>query len=60
MRKMSLEEIAKVYGMTDYYDISTGKIFKLSQAIDAGDGNLVVPVAQHGRIIGYSQMKKQT
>lgn len=57
---MSLEEIAKVYGMTDYYDISTGKIFKLSQAIDAGDGNLVVPVEQHGRIIGYSQMKKQT
>lgn len=57
---MSLENIAKVYGMVDYLDVSTGKIFKLSQAIDAGDGNLIVPVEQRGRIIGYSQMKKQT
>lgn len=55
---MKLEDIAKSYGMNDYYDMNTGRIYKLSEATDAGDGKLSVPVEENGRIIGYATMDK--
>ena len=58
---MMLEEIAKLYGMNDYLDINTGYIYKLSEAIDDGEGNLLVPVtAPYGDsiLLGYAKMQK--
>lgn len=55
---MKLEDIARSYGMNDYYDMHTGRIYKLSEATDAGNGKLSVPVVEDGRLIGYATMDK--
>lgn len=55
---MTLEKIAKTYGMVDYLDQSSNYIYELSQAIDNGDGTLKVPVKENGVLIGYSTMNK--
>lgn len=55
---MKLEEIAKQYGMNDYYDMYTGNVYKLSEAIDNKDGTLTIPVIFNSRLAGYVQMEK--
>ena len=58
---MMLEEIAKLYGMNDYLDVNTGYIYKLSEAIDDGEGNLLVPVVDilgDNVLLGYAKMHK--
>ena len=58
---MSLEGIAKQYGMNDYFDIHTGKIYALSEFIDNEDGTLKIPVySLYGdvNLIGYAKMNK--
>lgn len=55
----SLEDIVKIYGMNDYLDISTGRLYKLSKAIDAGDDEYKVPVVSfNGVLIGFASMSK--
>ena len=58
----TLEQIAKEYGMAiDYMDPNTGNIYRLTDAIDDGDGNLLVPItAPYGDSIflGYDNMQK--
>lgn len=58
----TLEQIAKEYGMAiDYIDQNTGNIYRLTEAIDDGEGNLLVPIiAPYGdRIfLGYAKMQK--
>ena len=58
---MMLEEIAKSYGMNDYLDVNTGYIYKLSEVIDDGEGNLLVPVIDScgdSILLGYAKMQK--
>lgn len=60
---MMLEDIARTYGMTDYYDNIGGKIYQLSQATEAPDNSeeLLVPVidAMGDNILeGYTRMRK--
>lgn len=55
---MKLEDIARTYGMNDYYDMVTGRIYKLSEATDAENGKLTVPVYEDGRFIGNASMNK--
>lgn len=58
---MMLEEIAKLYGMNDYLDVNTGYIYKLSEAIDDGEENLLVPVVDtlgDNVLLGYAKMHK--
>lgn len=55
---VSLEEIAKTYGMNDYYDMYSGLIFVLSMPIDNGDGTLNIPVFECGKLIGHVRMNK--
>ena len=41
----TLEQIAKEYGMAiDYMDPNTGNIYRLTDAIDDGNGGLLIPV----------------
>ena len=58
----TLEQIAKEYGMTeDYVDPNTGNIYQLTDAIDDGEGNLLVPItAPYGDsiLLGYAKMQK--
>ena len=58
----TLEQIAKEYGMAvDYMDPNTGNIYRLTDAIDDGEGNLFVPViAPYGDsiLLGYAKMQK--
>ena len=58
----TLEQIAKEYGMAiDYMDPNTGNIYRLTDAIDDGEGNLLVPVvAPYGDsiLLGYAKMQK--
>ena len=58
----TLEQIAKEYGMAmDYMDTNTGNIYRLTDAIDDGEGNLLVPVnAPYGDsiLLGYAKMQK--
>ena len=60
---MMLEQFAKEYGMAvDYMDQNTGNIYRLTDAIDDGEGGLLVPVtASYGDsiLIGYAKMQKQ-
>ena len=57
-----LEQIAKEYGMAiDYMDPNTGNIYRLTDAIDDGEGGLLVPVtAPYGDsiLLGYAKMQK--
>lgn len=59
---MTLKQFAKEYGMAvDYMDQSTGNIYRLTDAIDDGEGGLLVPVtAPYGNsiLIGYAKMQK--
>lgn len=55
---MRLEEIARMYGMNDYYDMHTGRVYHLSEATDNGNGTQSVPVTQSGDLIGYATMEK--
>lgn len=58
----TLEQIAKEYGMAiDYMDPNTGNIYRLTDAIDDGEGGLLVPVtAPYGDsiLLGYAKMQK--
>ena len=58
----TLEQIVKEYGMEiDYMDPNTCNIYRLTNAIDDGEGNLLVPVtAPYGDSIlrGYAKMQK--
>ena len=58
----TLEQIVKEYGMAaDYMDPNTGNIYRLTDAIDDGEGNLFVPVtAPYGDsiLLGYAKMQK--
>lgn len=58
---MTLEHIAKTYGMTDYIDHNTGYIYALSEALEhQEEGKLKVPVytANRANLIGYATMDK--
>lgn len=58
---MRLEQIAKQYGMTDYLDHNTGKIYQMSKAVQDTDGTLLVPVVSicgDGILVGYARMQK--
>lgn len=62
---MKLEEIAKTYGMVDYYDQHTGYTYKLSEASDTPcegvelkPGQLRVPVWNEFDFLGYAVMNK--
>ena len=58
---MWLEQIAKQYGMIDYLDHNTGKIYQMSKAIQDTDGTLLIPVVStYGDNIfeGYARMRK--
>lgn len=58
----TLEQIAKEYGMAmDYMDPNTGNIYRLTDAIDDGNGSLLVPItAPYGDsvLLGYAKMQK--
>lgn len=58
----TLEQIAKEYGMAmDYMDLNTGNVYRLTDAIDDGEGGLLVPVtAPYGDsiLLGYAKMQK--
>lgn len=58
----TLEQIAKEYGMAiDYMDPNTGNIYRLTDAIDDGEGHLLVPItAPYGDsiLLGYAKMQK--
>ena len=58
---MYLEDIARQYGMNDYLDNNTGKIYQLSKAIEDTDGTLLVPVVPvfgDNILEGYARMHK--
>lgn len=59
---MKLEDIAKTYGMaTDYMDQTTGNIYRFTDAIEDGEGGLLIPVtAPYGDslLLGYAKMQK--
>ena len=58
----TLEQIAEEYGMAiDYMDPNTGNIYRLTDAIDDGEGNLLVQItAPYGDsiLLGYAKMQK--
>lgn len=54
---MTLEKIVEMYGWNDYMDMNTGRIYRLSQSVDNGDGTSKVPVTENGNLIGYATMK---
>ena len=58
----TLEEIAREYGMSSYYmDMNTGDVYRFPDAIDDGEGNLLVPVTSSygdGALISYAKMRK--
>lgn len=58
---ISLEDIVKIYGMNDYLDINTGRIYKLSLVMDVGDDKYYkVPVISHtGVLIGFASISKE-
>jgi hypothetical protein len=62
MTTTTLEQIAKEHGMTeDYVDTNTGNIYQLTDAIDDGNGGLLIPViAPYGDsiLLGYAKMQK--
>lgn len=54
-----LEDIAKKYGMNDYLDNVSGKIYQLSRPIKDIDGTLLIPVVDvfgDNIISGYARM----
>lgn len=59
---MNLEEVIKNYGLHDYLDIPTGRIYKLSGAIVNKDGSYLVPVIQceTNQVIGHAIVNNKT
>lgn len=53
-----LEEIIDTYGWVDYYDMVSGAIFKLSEAVKIKDNLYKVLVEQDGRIIGVTTVNR--
>lgn len=50
---MKIEEVIKTYGAVDYYDMPTGRIFKISQATyNPTTNKSTIPVSCDGDIIG--------
>ena len=55
---MMLEDVAKKYGMYDYYDNMSGRIFHLGSAYyDECNNQTVVPVSECGKVIGTTRME---
>lgn len=60
---MFLEQIVKKYGWTDYYDVDTGYVYRLSditvclQRHTRGTSVISVPITQNGELIGYAKMQ---
>lgn len=56
---MLLEDVAREYGMVDYYDHVYSRVYELSRAVE-DSGTMVVPVrdALTGDIMGYQRMAK--
>lgn len=54
---MFLEDIAKKYGMIDYYEQRTGKIYKMSEAKVTDSGYLLVPVYYAGKLLNWVRME---
>ena len=54
---MFLEDIAKQYGMVDYYEQRTGKIYKMSEAKVTDSGYLLVPVYYAGNLLNWVRME---
>ena len=58
----TLEQIAKEYCIFIYYiDTNTGNIYRLTDAIDDGEGNLLVPITapyDDSILLGYAKMQK--
>lgn len=59
---MTLEAIARIYGMVDYYDSASGQIYELSNAFEREDGLLLVPVKDafgDNILVGYACMEEK-
>ena len=54
---MRLETVAETYGMVDYFEQRTGRIYQLSKAEKKDSNTLRIPVIQDGVFIGYAEMK---
>ena len=54
---MFLEDIAKQYGMIDYYEQRTGKIYNMSEAEVTDSGYLLVPVYCAGKLLNWVRME---
>lgn len=55
---MKLEEIIKLYGKNDYYEMNTGRIYQLSKMqYHLFSNETIIPVEQCGRIIGTVKLK---
>lgn len=55
---MDIKEIIKMYGKTDYYEMMTGRIFKMSQATyDQYTDTTFIPVDQDGDYCGDIKIK---
>ena len=55
---MNIKDIAKMYGKTDYYEMMTGRIFKLSKATYSKETDTtIVPVDQDGDYYGDIKVK---
>lgn len=55
---MRLEEIVDTYGWQDYYDMVSGVIFKLSEAVRIGSDTSKVVVEQDGVPIGVTTVNR--
>lgn len=55
---MQLEQIAQMYGMIDYYEARTGRIYYLSEARVSENGMLTIPVSKDGELIGFTRMEQ--
>lgn len=54
----TLENIARTYGMSDWYDIPTGKIFALSEVDTTSiNSTIEVPVYIDGKLYGIAMME---
>lgn len=55
---MNIEEIIKVSGHNDYYELETGRLFKLSEMEYNLFRNVTkVPVIEPNRIVGYIELE---
>ena len=54
---MDIKRIIDQYGLNDYYEMATARIFKLSQAnYDSKNNVSIIPVIQDGDYIGNIQV----